>query len=486
VGNLLDNAIKFTPTSGTVSLSLRVVGGVARLTVEDKGIGMAEPELAKIFERFYQVDGSTTRDYGGQGLGLAICREIISWHNGRIWAERRRSGGTRFIVTIPVRGLVIRRSSEDLPADVSERQQWEAFLQLSVSLVSEMLEAHVASVMLVDSVQEVLRIEAAIGLPQEVVEGVMMGPGEGVAGHVWKTGQALLVEDLDADQRFRGLHNEVAYDHRSFLSVPLIWQDRVVGVLNVNNHPEGRAFGEDDRLLLEALAERVAGALDSFERYRSGYRRLASVEAGVRAMLDVGRERHTVLRDILIGVGLETGRRLDLDEEHLRALAYALRTYDLGLSQVSEQIMRKISPLTSEERHHIENHVQLGAELVAELEPSPRVRSIILHHHENFDGSGYPEGLRGEAIPLGARIVRMVDALSALLHDRPFRAAMSLDEALELLDEGIGRRFCPRVAPVFLELVKQSESNILASHIRHTTRAIESELDLIDAHPIVR
>lgn len=486
VDNLLDNAIKFTPAKGEVRLSLTEGAGVARIEVEDTGIGMPEPELSKIFERFYQVDDSSTRNYGGQGLGLAICREIISWHHGRIWAERRRTGGIRFVVTVPVRGLAIRRSSADLPADVSERQQWEAFLQLSVSLVSEMLDAHVASIMLVDSSQEVLRIEAALGLPQEVVEGVLVGRGEGVAGHVWRTGESLLVENIDEDERFRGLSNEVAYGHRSFLSVPLLWQEHVIGVVNVNNHPQGRPFTTDDRLLLEALAERVCGALDSFERYRSGYRRLASVEAGVRAMLDVGRERHTALRDVLVAVGLETARRMELGEEHLRALAYALRTYDLGLAQVSEQILRKISPLTNEERRHIENHVQLGAELVGELEPSPRVRNIILHHHENFDGSGYPEGLRGEAIPVGARIVRLVDALSALLHDRPFRSAMSLEEAISLLEEGVTRRFCPRVAPIFLSLVRERESDLLATHSRRGHCDAEAELELLDAHPTLR
>jgi hypothetical protein len=486
VAHLLDNAIKFTPSPGTIGLKLMVGGGVARIEVLDSGIGMPEPELSKIFERFYQVDDSSTRNYGGQGLGLAICREIVSWHHGRIWAERRREGGTRFVVTVPVRGLVIRRSAARLPGEFGERQQWESFLQLAVSLVSEMLEAHVASIMLVDRTQDVLRIEAALGLPQEVVEGVLVAPGEGVAGHVWRTGETLLIEDIDKDERFHGLSNDVAYGHRSLLSVPLCWQDSVVGVINVNNHPEGRPFGVDDRLLLEALSQRLAGALESFEHYRAGYRRLASVEAGVRAVLDVGRERHTALRELLIGVGLETGRRLDLDEEHLRALAYALRTYDLGLSQVSEQILRKVSPLTSEERRHIENHVQLGAELVADLEPSPQVRNIILHHHENFDGSGYPEGLRGESIPLGARIVRFVDALSALLHDRPFRDAMTLDEARQLLEEGVGRRFCPRVAPIFFAVLQEREMQLLARHPHRGRREIDAALELLDPHPTVR
>lgn len=484
--NLLENAAKFSPEGGRVDARLSVRGGLVRLEISDEGIGIPDSELDRVFERFYQVDGTATRAFGGQGLGLAICRDIVSRHHGRIWAENRTEGGSRFVVALPLRGLVLRRTPDDAPADLSERQQWEAFLQLSISLVAEMLQVQVASIMLVDEVQDVLRIEAAVGLSQEVVESVLVGRGEGVAGQVWREGISLLVPDLDADPRFRDLGNDITYGHRGFLSVPLCWQERVIGVINVNNHVSDRAFRDDDRLLLEALAERLAAGLDSFERYRSGYRRLASVESGVRAMLDVGRERSSDLREYLVSRGLETGRRVGLDEEMLRALAYALRTYDLGLAQVSDQILRKISPLSAEERRHIENHVQLGAELVADLEPSPRVRQIILHHHENFDGSGYPEGLSGEAIPVGARIVRLVDAFSALLHDRPFRPAMAPHEALALMEEGIGRRFCPRVGAVFLELIRESLRDL--SVLRTASRADEfdPELDLVEVQPIER
>jgi response regulator RpfG family c-di-GMP phosphodiesterase len=320
--------------------------------------------------------------------------------------------------------------------------------------------------MLVDELEEVLRIEAAVGLDEEIVQNGVVSRGEGVAGTVWRHGQSALVPDLDADERFQGLADNTTYRPRSLLSVPLWWEERVVGVVNVNSKANGRAFDEDDQLLLEAMAERIALALESFERYRSGYRRLASVESGVRAMLDVGRDRRTHLREMLVRCGVQTGRELGLDEVHLRALAYALRTYDLGLAQVSTQILRKVSPLTREERARIEDHVQLGAELVADLEPSPKVKKIILHHHENVDGSGYPDGLKGEAIPIGARVVRLVDALSALLHDRPFRPAMRLDEAIDLLQEGVGRRFCPRATPVFLSIVREHEALVHSLHPR--------------------
>ena len=475
--HLLDNARKFTPEKGRVRVELSADAGSALLVVEDTGIGVPEQELTRIFERFYQVDGSATRAFGGQGLGLALCRDIVGWHHGRIWAEGAVGGGARFSVQVPLRGLVVRQTPDDLVGDASERMHWESFLKLAIHLVSDLTQTRVASIMLVDPVHEVLRVEAAVGLDEEVVQNSMVGRGEGVAGHVWASGETLLVPDLDADADFSGLADHVSYGTRSLLSVPLIWDDRVVGVLNVNTRHDGLGFDDDDRLLLEALADRLVIALDHFERYRSGYLRLASVEAGVRAMLEVGRERQTALREVFARIGLESGRRLGLEEDHLRALAYAVRTYDLGLSEVSARILRKVSPLSRQERERIDDHVHLGTELIADLEPSTTVRKMILHHHENVDGSGYPDGLRGEAIPVGARILRLVDALGALLHDRPFRNAIPIGPAMDLIDEGAGTRYCPRITPTFLDVVREHEAEI-AELLAPDAAAAPLEIDL--------
>jgi HD-GYP domain-containing protein (c-di-GMP phosphodiesterase class II) len=88
---------------------------------------------------------------------------------------------------------------------------------------------------------------------------------------------------------------------------------------------------------------------------------------------------------------------------------------------------------------------------LAPLQPPPKVREIILHHHENYDGSGYPKGLSGEAIPLGSRLVSLADSLRALLQRRPWRPAVPLADALAEIQAFAGTRYCPRVTSVFLE-----------------------------------
>jgi len=460
LGHLIDNARKFTPEDGRVRVEVGLERASAVIVVEDSGVGIPENELTRIFERFYQVDSSATRAYGGQGLGLSLCREIVGWHHGRIWAEGAVGGGTRLVVQLPLRGLVVRHVPDDVIANTTERVHWESFLKLAIHLLSDLTATRTASVMLVDSLHGVLRVEAAIGLDEDVVQNTMVGRGEGVSGRVWSSGESILVPDLDGDVDFSGLGDHVNYGTRSLLSVPLVWDDEVIGVLNVNSRYDGRSFDDDDRLLLEALADRLVLALDHFDRYRASYLRLASVESGVRAMLDVGRERQSALREVFARVGVETGRRLGLEEDYLRALAYAVRTYDLGLSEVSARILRKVSPLSREERERIQDHVHLGTELIADLEPSTMVRKMILHHHENTDGTGYPDGLRGEAIPVGARILRLVDATCALLHDRPFRSAMPIRSVMRLIEEGAGTMYCPRIGPVFLASLREQEDTI--------------------------
>ena len=90
------------------------------------------------------------------------------------------------------------------------------------------------------------------------------------------------------------------------------------------------------------------------------------------------------------------------------------------------------------------------------------MRQIILHHHENFDGSGYPNGLVGESIPLGSRLLRLVDTLSALLRPRTWRPAYRLDEAFGKIRDGAGRSFCPRTAEVFLAEAQERRSRLAA------------------------
>lgn len=143
-------------------------------------------------------------------------------------------------------------------------------------------------------------------------------------------------------------------------------------------------------------------------------------------------------------VSLAIGRELGLSPAELEVLSLAARLHDVGKVAVPEAILLKPAPLDEEEWHLVRRHPEEGARLIERLGFLADALPAIRHHHERYDGSGYPDGLAGEEIPLGARIIHVADALDAMLTPRSYRAPLSPAEALAELRRGAGRQFCPR------------------------------------------
>lgn len=140
---------------------------------------------------------------------------------------------------------------------------------------------------------------------------------------------------------------------------------------------------------------------------------------------------------------------LGLQPEEAALVRLAGSLHDLGKLAIPEEILRKPGPLDEEERALIERHPDVGAQMLDPLDVDP-LPAWVRHHHERWDGSGYPAGLGGEAIPLAARILHAVDAYDAMTTDRPYRKALSCEEALDELERGAGAQFDPDVVDAIL------------------------------------
>ncbi len=457
--HLVGNAFKFTPNGGKILIQLRETGTAVRLTVEDSGIGIPEDKLGEIFDRFFQVDGSTTREHNGQGVGLALCHEIVSSHDGRIWAENNETGGARFTVLLPRRPAVLQTAEPQnqisMPFEVGE------FMQRLMLWVSESLGIQMATLLVPDAGAEYLTIRAAIGLPEAVVQSARIRPGAGFSGRVWVTGKTLLIDDLTSDERFDNDTNEPRYSTPSLLCVPLLDGTQVIGVITVNNRIDGQSLDEDDRLLLESLAPRISNLLVRYTEWQAGAIQFQKIRETLRATTAVGHLRHETTLQVCQEICLASARRIMLPDEDLEHLAFALQFYDVGLGCVPPQLLNKPGELTATEESYVQKHIAAGLDLLEPLQLDSQVRQIISYHHENFDGTGYPSGLAGEAIPLGARLVRLADTFGALLSPRPWREAYSLEEAIVEIRTGVAREFCPRMADVFLAEVDARRNRIL-------------------------
>jgi HD-GYP domain-containing protein (c-di-GMP phosphodiesterase class II) len=145
-------------------------------------------------------------------------------------------------------------------------------------------------------------------------------------------------------------------------------------------------------------------------------------------------------------------RRLGWSEEQLRCLHLGGPLHDVGKLSVPGRILCKPGPLTSEELAEIRTHPETGARLIEPIEPARGALPYVLHHHERWDGSGYPHGLAGPAIPIEARVLAVADAFDAMTSNRPYRRALDDEEALAEIARCAGTQFDPEVARAFLEL----------------------------------
>ena len=163
----------------------------------------------------------------------------------------------------------------------------------------------------------------------------------------------------------------------------------------------------------------------------------------------------------LAGLAHQLGMRVGLEPAELKGVVFGALLHDIGKIGVSDAILTKAGPLTAEEWHEMRQHPVIGERICEPLATADQFAPIIRSHHERWDGQGYPDRLRGEQIPLGARIVGLVDAYDAMIHDRPYRTARSVGAALEEIRRLAGAQFDPELARLFVEFAERDADDVL-------------------------
>jgi hypothetical protein len=238
------------------------------------------------------------------------------------------------------------------------------------------------------------------------------------------------------------------------LSVPLRFNDTTVGVLNVNDSPPGRTFEQADLELLSAFAGETAlvvQILRDREEIESTY--LSTIQALAEAI--DAKDPYTAGHSRRVAdYAARLAREMDLTGAEVRQISSAALMHDIGKIGVSEEILRKPTVLGEREYGLVQTHPVMSAKILQPIQALRELVPLIRHHHEHYDGQGYPAGLRGEEIPIGARVMAVVDAFDAMASGRAYQAVMSLKDILGELTLYSGRQFDPRVVDVFLRAIK--------------------------------
>jgi len=319
--------------------------------------------------------------------------------------------------------------------------------------------ADVVSLMVFEEATQTLSIEAAIGLPAEIVEGARIPLGQGIAGRVAEMKEPLiLIPGVSDHETVRTLL--FRHELTAALCVPLLRKERVVGVLNIGKHRSGASFTQSDIEMVAVLCRQAAVLIDNIRLFNEVSVKIGELEiahfdtikalAGALESKDFYTRHHS---DRTVVHAELTGRQLGLSTEERLHVRYAAILHDIGKIGIPEAILNKPARLTEEEYTLMKRHPLIGAEIVSHVAFLHPVIPLIRHDHERWDGLGYPDGLAGEAIPLGARIISVVDAYDAMAVDRIYRKAPGHEAALRELQRCAGTQFDPAVVEAFLSVV---------------------------------
>ncbi len=240
------------------------------------------------------------------------------------------------------------------------------------------------------------------------------------------------------------------------LGVPLVADDNI-GAILIRRKRNEKPFNDFDREMLSVFAEQAVTAVKNLQLYESQQKVILSSIKFIAALLEKQSHLTSTHTPVYFKIVKSVAEKLTMGQQGIECLYYASVLHDAGAIDVPFDILSKTSQLTPDEFKIIRNHPAKSVELIRPVEFLKPVLPIILYHHEKYDGTGYPSGLKREEIPLGARVMAVVDAFEAMILGRPYKDTLSVDEALGELKRNSGTQFDPKVVWVFCELSKQKK-----------------------------
>jgi HD-GYP domain-containing protein (c-di-GMP phosphodiesterase class II) len=281
--------------------------------------------------------------------------------------------------------------------------------------------------------------------------------GDAISGKAFKTKKAIAIADIDKDavaKKMKLVQIIRKEGARSILSVPILFQGKPLGVISTYCR-RPRTFTSKETNLMRVFASYVAAILREADHHRQmhlTYFNTISTLVLTLETRDPFTQGHT---ERVTKYALLIGAEMGLTPEDINTLRYASEIHDIGKISIPDFILNKPGKLNKLERHMIELHPVKGAQIIGPLEFLKRVIPIVRHHHERFDGTGYPDRLKAGKIPLMARILACADSYDAMTSERPYKGKMSLREAIREIKKNAGKQFDPKIAALFIKILKK-------------------------------
>ena len=243
----------------------------------------------------------------------------------------------------------------------------------------------------------------------------------------------------------------------NYLASPLVDED-VIGVITIYDKTDGKEFSQFDEEIMKTLTEQAAIAIKNAQLYREQAEiTMSSIRCISHMLANRSNVTHSSGEASLLKLIMIVGPKLGLNESETKMLQYAAMLHDAGQISVPEKVLMKRGMLTGKEFNIVKKHPLKGASLLSKFKPLKPILPIILYHHENFNGTGYPKGLKGREIPIAARILAVISAFEAMITEKPYRRALSIPDAIREMKRNSGKQFDPSVVTVLCDVLERKD-----------------------------
>ncbi|MHC1697298.1 MAG: HD-GYP domain-containing protein [Geobacteraceae bacterium] len=328
----------------------------------------------------------------------------------------------------------------------------ERICRLVLEEADKILSATTFFIMLLDAERQELSTRYAIGRYGELVLDFRVSSTQGLIGHVIRQGEPVTVCDIPVDGRLT-----LPFPAKSVLCVPLIADTKPVGMLIATDKLSGEEFWSQELQLMGIFAAEVSSALQKANLYEEINKLFLSTVEALATSIDAkdpytyGHSRRVA--ELSVAIGTELG----MPKERIRKLELASLLHDIGKIGTPESILRKPGMLQPEEYEKIKEHPAKGEEILAMITEFKEIVTWIRHHHEWYDGNGYPDRLAAEQIPVEARILAVADSFDAMTSDRPYRKGMPTDAVLKIIEQFSRSQFDPAIVVAFERCLLQGK-----------------------------
>jgi putative nucleotidyltransferase with HDIG domain len=317
-------------------------------------------------------------------------------------------------------------------------------------MVHNAVNASATSLLLLDDKKQELYFKYATGPAKDKLNRLHVGRQSGIAGWIVAKGKPIVVNNPEKNADFYSrIDNATGFKTKSIIGVPLIFEGKVKGVIEALNKKDDTNFTKDDLNTMIDIANLAAITMESsrlnvslLDSYKGTVKALVSL-ADAKESTGGGHSRR-VAEYAMMGA-----RELGMSKYEKHGVEYAGLLHDIGKLSIPDEILNKPSALDKEEWALIRKHPIIGFNMLKDVPFLKLASTMVLSHHERFDGSGYPHGISGEKIPMGARLVAVADAFDYMTTEHNHRPALSGEKAFVELAKNANTQFCPTALKAF-------------------------------------